>query len=125
MSLETTIDRYCEAWSVDDPGQRSALLATVWADGAVYCDPTVSAVGAPALLDHIAAVLARRPGARVLRTSALDHHHDVARFTWAVVAADGAILRDGIDVAIFDPSGRIARMIGFFGRPSAAPERTR
>jgi hypothetical protein len=118
-SVEAAIDRYCEAWSVDDPDRRATLLASVWADGAVYSDPTVHVVGAPALLDHIAAVLARRPGARVLRTSALDHHHDVARFAWAVLAADGAILRDGIDVAIIDASGRIVRMIGFFGPPSA------
>ncbi|MBL27917.1 MAG: hypothetical protein CMM50_10270 [Rhodospirillaceae bacterium] len=117
MTFEATIDRYCEAWSAADPNRRFSLLADVWSDGGIYCDPTVHAVGASALLDHIAAVIARRPGSRVLRTSALDRHHDLARFTWAAVAEDGAVLRDGIDIATFDASGRITRMIGFFGSP--------
>jgi hypothetical protein len=120
--LEPTIDRYCEAWSLKDPAQRSSALTSVWADEGLYCDPTVRTVGASALLDHIAAVLARRPDSRVVRTSVLDHHHDVARFAWTAIAEDGTILRlrQGIDFAMFDGSGRITRIIGFFGSLSEA-----
>ena len=115
MSIEAVIDRYCEAWSAPDPARRAELLAAVWAEGATYTDPTVHADGAAALLDHIAAIQARRPGARVVRNSAVELHHDVARFTWAVLQPDGTWIRDGIDIAVLDPAGRIARMIGFFG----------
>lgn len=115
MPVEALIDRYCEAWSDPDPDRRARLLAAVWADGATYTDPTVHATGAAALLDHIAAVQARRPGARVMRTSAVEQHHDVARFTWAVLQPDGTVIRDGIDIAVLDAAGQIARMIGFFG----------
>jgi hypothetical protein len=119
-SPESTIDRYCEAWSLDDPAHRASALAQVWADGGSYCDPTVHTLGAAALLDHIAAILKRRPGSRVVRTSVLDHHHDVARFSWAAVAADGTVLRQGVDFAMFDGSGRIAQVVGFFGPLSEA-----
>ena len=115
MSIDAVIDRYCEAWSDPDPDQRARLLDGVWAAGATYTDPTVHAGGAAALLDHIAAVQTRRPGARVVRTSAVELHHDVARFTWAVLQPDGTSIYDGIDIAVLDPAGRIARMIGFFG----------
>lgn len=114
MSFETAIDRYCEAWSVADADRRAAVLAEVWADGGTYTDPTVHATGALALLSHIASVLERRPGSRVVRTGAVEQHHDVARFDWQAVGANGAVLRRGIDIVIFDAAGRIARVIGFF-----------
>lgn len=114
MSPEAAIDRYCEAWSTADPERRAALLASVWAEGGSYTDPTVHAAGAPALLAHIAGVLTRRPGSRVERTGAVEHHHDVARFDWQAVGADGGVLRSGIDIVIFDGDGRLERVIGFF-----------
>jgi hypothetical protein len=115
MSIESVIDRYCQAWSASNPEQRRALLDDVWAHGATYTDPTVHAVGAAALLDHIASVQQRRPGGRVLRTSAVELHHDVARFEWHAVLPDGSTIREGIDIAILDANSRIECMIGFFG----------
>jgi len=114
MLLEAVIDRYCEAWSAAEPERRAALLASIWAEGGLYTDPTVHAAGAAALLEHISAVLARRPGSRVERTGPVEQHHDVARFDWQAVAASGEVLRQGIDIVIFDPAGRLARVIGFF-----------
>ena len=114
MSIETVIDRYCQAWSDPDPEQRRALLNDVWAYGATYTDPTVHAVGAAALLDHIANVQERRPGGRVMRTSAVECHHDVARFEWHAVLPDSTVIREGIDIAILNAAGKITRMIGFF-----------
>jgi hypothetical protein len=115
MPIESVIDRYCQAWSDPDPERRRALLGAVWADGATYTDPTVHAVGAAALLDHIANTQQRRPGGRVVRTSTIELHHDVARFEWHAVLPDGSVIREGVDIAILDTTGRIERMIGFFG----------
>lgn len=110
------IDRYCAAWSDQDPDRRAALLAQVWAEEATYTDPTVHAASAAELLDHIARVLARRPGARVVRTSAVDAHHGVARFAWQMILADGTTLPEGLDIAELSPDGRrIRRIVGFFG----------
>jgi hypothetical protein len=61
-------------------------------------------------------VRARRPGASVLRSSAVDAHHGLARFAWHVVQADGVALPDGLDIAFVSADGaRIERIIGFFG----------
>ncbi len=110
------IDRYCAVWNDPSADQRARLLAGVWAIGATYTDPTVHAPSAEALLAHIATVLARRPGARVVRTSAVDVHHGIARFAWHVVQADGTALPDGIDIAELSSDGtRIERIVGFFG----------
>lgn len=116
MNLERLIDRYCEAWSEHDEARRAELLLSVWALGSTYTDPIVHAVGASELLAHIARVQARRPGSKVLRTSAVDEHHCVARFAWRVIEANGNALPEGIDLAFVAANGaKIERIIGFFG----------
>jgi hypothetical protein len=116
VNAAALIDRYCEVWIEPDAARRAVLLASVWDAGATYTDPTVHAADAGELLAHIAAVQARRPGARVVRTSAVDFHHGIARFAWHVVLADGTALPEGLDIAAFSADGmRIERIIGFFG----------
>jgi len=116
--LDTTelIDRYCAVWNEPDAAARARMLDAVWAQGATYTDPTIHADGAQALLGHIAGMHERRPGAKVLRTSAVDLHHGLARFAWRASGADGTLLVEGIDVAFISADGkRIERIIGFFG----------
>jgi hypothetical protein len=110
------IDRYCAVWNEPSPDRRAELLAQVWAHDATYTDPSVHASTSGELLAHIEQVRARRPGSMVVRTSAIDFHHAIARFSWHVVQADGAALPDGLDVAEFSSdSKRIKRIVGFFG----------
>jgi len=113
--LAQLIDTYCQAWSEPDAQRRAQLLAQVWSDGATYTDPTVHAAGSGELLAHIAKVVARRPGARIVRTSAIDEHHGLARFSWRLVEADGTLCPEGIDFVELSADGRIRRIIGFFG----------
>ena len=116
MNASDIIDRYCEAWSDPDPAQRATLLAAVWSPGATYSDPTVLELGADELLAHIGRIQASRPGAKVLRSTAVDMHHAFARFGFRVVGTDGTILREGVDFVIFSPGvSRIERVVGFFG----------
>ena len=120
MDTTALIDRYCLAWTEPDAGRRAELLASVWAPTATYTDPSVHATNAVELLAHIAKVQARRPGAKVVRTSAVDFHHDMARFAWHVALPGGSIPLEGIDIAFLTVDGaRIERIIGFFGSPGA------
>jgi phytoene dehydrogenase-like protein len=123
LTLTTLIDRYCEAWSERDAGQRAELLASVWAAGGSYTDPTVHAVGITELLAQIAKVQARRPGSKVVRTSEVDEHHGVARFAWQAIEANGNTLPEGIDLAFLSADGsKLERIIGFFGPIKARRE---
>jgi hypothetical protein len=116
MDPTELIDLYCEVWCEPDEARRRTLLRQVWADDGTYTDPTVHAVGAEELLAHISGVRERRPGSSVVRTSIVDMHHDLARFDWRAIGADGDTLREGIDIAFFSADGsRIDRIIGFFG----------
>jgi hypothetical protein len=116
MNPTELIDRYCAAWNDPDATRRAAILDEVWADGASYTDPSVHAAGSRALLAHIAGVQGRRPGGKVVRTSAVDLHHGIARFAWCASDATGATLVEGIDLAFVSANGaKIERIIGFFG----------
>jgi hypothetical protein len=122
-ALRILIDRYCAVWSEPNPERRAALLAEVWAVEATYTDPRVHATTAAELLAYIEKILAHRPGAQVVRTSALDEHHGWARFAWHVVLADGTALPEGLDLVEFTPDGqRILRIVGFFGPLSPLEE---
>ena len=117
-AVEKLIDQYCAAWSEADAAHRRDLLSAVWCAGATYTDPKVHLVGVDELVAHIDQVIARRPGARVVRTSAVDEHHGFVRFAWRVEQADGAMLLEGIDIAEVAGDG-IHGIIGFFGQPAA------
>ena len=124
--LDEVIDRYCQVWNEPTAGRRAELLAQVWADGATYADPSVHAGSADELLAHIEKVRARRPGVRVLRTSAIDAHHGAARFSWHVVQVDGTVVVDGIDFVDLSADGkRITRIVGFFGPLANKEQRTK
>ncbi|QLY30501.1 nuclear transport factor 2 family protein [Nocardia huaxiensis] len=114
-SLDQLIDTYCAAWSNPDPAHRRKLMGEVLTETATYTDPTVHTAGIAELLAHIDIVLARRPGATVVRTSRVDTHHGLARFSWHVVQSDGEALPDGLDLVELAEDGRIQRIIGFFG----------
>lgn len=116
MDTSSLIDRYCEVWSEPHESRRAELLASVWGPHATYTDPAVHAADAEELLSHIAKVQARRPGARIVRTSKVDLHHGIARFSWHVLQSDGTALPEGLDIAFISSEGtRIERIVGFFG----------
>jgi hypothetical protein len=115
MDRGRAVDTYCSAWDEADSLLREAMLRTVWAEGATYTDPNVHVVGLAELVAHIERVLVRYPGSRIVRTSAVDAHHSVARFGWKKIWADGSSLPEGIDFVEFSEAGAIKRVIGFFG----------
>ncbi|MCK7615414.1 hypothetical protein [Roseibium sediminicola] len=116
MTLEETIDIYCSAWSERDPSYRRDLLDKSVSVDVRYTDPETDLRGRTELVDHIAGVLASRVGAKILRTSAIDEHHGMARFAWHLVKADGTALPEGLDIVTVDgQSGKLKSILGFFG----------
>ncbi|MEM7091191.1 MAG: nuclear transport factor 2 family protein [Pseudomonadota bacterium] len=115
--LAEVISAYGAAWQETNSEQRLSLLDLAWADDGRYSDPTADVSGRQNLSDHIGHVLASSNGGRVELTSATNTHHDVAHFTWRMVAPDGSVMVSGHDFVQFAGDGRIARLAGFFGDP--------
>lgn len=119
VPLEELITLYCDAWGEPDPARRHPMLQRVWAENGTYTDPTVHMTGSNALVEYIGKVLKKYPGARIVRTSAVDTHHGMVRFTWRMALADGKTLAEGIDFGELSSEGQLRRIVGFFGQLAA------
>lgn len=113
--LATTIDAHLAGYCEPDPEARRALLARAWSEDGHLLDPPLEATGPEGIAELVDAVLGHYPGHRFARTSAIDAHHDVARYEWALVAPDGSTTLTGLDVATVGPDGRLTGVVGFFG----------
>ena len=120
-AIKAVVTQYMAAWNEPEVASRQALLARCWSDGGVYLDPRASLSGRDQLARHIAAMQASRPGARLEFMSGIDVHHNVVRFLWRLVRADGSCGDISIDFGEVGPDGRLVKIIGFFGAPPALP----
>ncbi len=114
-ALEATIATYAAAWGEPDVDTRRKMLLRVWADKGTYADPTVQLTGREALVQHITGFLSGLPGARIVPTSRVDAHHGSIRFSWRILSESGTALSEGMDYGEIDGTGRITRIVGFFG----------
>jgi hypothetical protein len=116
-AITKIVTLYMAAWNEPDDTARHALLEQCWSESGVYLDPNVSLAGRDALATKIGEVLAGRPGARLEFMSGIDVHHDVVRFLWRLVRADGTCGDTSIDFGEVGPDGRLVKIVGFFGAP--------
>jgi SnoaL-like domain len=120
-AITKTLTQYMAAWNEPDDTARRALLAQCWSDNGVYLDPNVSLHGREALAQKIGEVLAGRPGARLEFMSGIDVHHNVVRFLWRLLRADGTSGDTSIDFGEVGADGRLVKIVGFFGPAPPLP----
>jgi hypothetical protein len=113
--LATAIDTYLTAYGNPDSASRRVQLATAWAADGRLIDPPLDGAGIDGIDQMMVAVQSQFPGHTFRRTSGVDAHHGVARYSWALIAADGTTSLEGLDVAEFDDAGRLSRVVGFMG----------
>jgi hypothetical protein len=114
-ALDETVKVYCDAWGESNIEKRRMMLERVWTSNGTYTDPVSHVEGREALIERITGFLERFPGATIVPSSHADLHHDVLRFTWRLVSADGKTLNEGIDFGEIANDGRLKRIVGFFG----------
>lgn len=115
ITREEAIDTYIAGWNTDDPAVRLSRLEASCAQGVIYCDPSATVAGLPALADHVARTRKSFPGCTLVRTTRINSHGSFARFGWQMRGPDGKNLPESLDVVEFGPDGRVVRIIGFFG----------
>ena len=113
--LDALVDGYLAGWNATDPAERTAIVERVWSPDARMSDPLVDVTGHEALVGVFALFHATYPGCTFRRAGAHDAHHDLVRWGWEMIDANGAVVLDGIDVAVVSADGRLHRVAGFFG----------
>jgi hypothetical protein len=111
----TTVDTHLDAYAEPDPARRDRLIATVWAEDGQLIDPPLDAAGREGISGMAATVQSLYPGHTFRRTSAVDAHHGLARFEWALVAPDGTEAATRLDVVEIGDDGLLRRVVGFMG----------
>lgn len=101
-------------WNATDTAERRrAIEATYTADGC-FSDPTAQVVGHDAIEAHVIGTMTVFEGRTFAPVGELDLHHDRACFRWQMLAPDGSVELDGIDVVHLAADGRFADSTGFF-----------
>jgi hypothetical protein len=113
--VKTTVDAYLDGLTQTDAERRAELIRTAWAEDARFVDPLFDVQGHAALDDLAQGVIAQDPGHPFRRTSGVDDHHHLARYTFEFVAPDGTIVITGTDVGELAEDGRLQAITGFFG----------
>lgn len=117
VTLETTVDTWLQAYGETDEAARAALIERVWHPDGVLVDPPFTGTGTAEITALAGAAQGQFPGHTFRRTSEIDAHHDVARYTWELVGPDGAVAVAGTDVVLLGADGRLQYVAGFFGDP--------
>jgi hypothetical protein len=118
----TVVDAYLATWNETDPAKRRELIDAALGADLWYRDPLLEADGLDAYDAMIAGVQAQFPGLVMSRTSPLDGHRDLVRFTWALGAPGADPVFAGLDVAKYDGHGKLHRIIGFVPQTVPAAE---
>lgn len=114
------VDRYLAAWNTADPADRAAAVSAVFTPDATYTDPLASVGGHDAIAAVIAGARDMFPGHEFHPHGAADAHHDLVRFGWELVPADGGEpTAVGFDVAVIAADGRMRAVHGFLDKVPA------
>jgi hypothetical protein len=118
-AIETVVDAYLAALTETDDDARAKLAEQAWADESHFTDPLLHADGRDDIAALTPLVTGQFPGHAFARTTGIDTHNGYVRFGWELRAPDGTVPAAGIDVGVLAPDGRLNRIVGFFGEPTA------
>jgi hypothetical protein len=109
------VDQYLAGWNESDRERRDQLIQGVWLEDGRLIDPPAAASGRSEISEMAATLQSQFPGHRFRRSSTVDEHHGIFRFSWDLVGEDGTIALSGLDVGEVSDGGAIVRITGFFG----------
>ncbi|MCU1501782.1 MAG: hypothetical protein JWM12_1136 [Ilumatobacteraceae bacterium] len=120
LTIDAVIDTNLTAYGNPDATSRQQQLARVWAADGKLIDPPIDGAGLDGIDQMMAAVQGQFPGHTFRRTSGIDAHHGVARYSWELLGPEGNVALVGLDVAELAEDGKLARIVGFMGDLPAA-----
>ena len=114
MTHPEALEHMLAAWNERDPSKVRGHLERGLSPGVEFIDPSVETHGIDEFEANVHKVQAGIPGAVYSRTSGVDSHHCLHRYSWEI-SQDGEVVLPGFDVAELDSDGKVTRVLGFFG----------
>ncbi|KOG85204.1 nuclear transport factor 2 family protein [Streptomyces varsoviensis] len=119
--LADLVDRYIAIWNEPDSGKRAAAISELFTADGTYTDPVAEVRGHEGIGAVIAGVRDQFKGMDLKVLGDTDAHHNIARFQWELVFADGgenSVI--GFDVLATDgTTGKIKSIYGFLDKVPA------
>jgi hypothetical protein len=115
--LNTVVDAYLAVWNETDATARRQKIDSLWAEDGEYVDPLASVSGRDGVDQVVAGAQEQFAGLMFVRGKTYDEHHNIVRFTWDLVPAEGAeAIAIGFDVLVVDDAGQIKGVYGFIDK---------
>lgn len=111
---EASLEKMLAVWNTTDAAEKAALAEAALEHNVHFVDPNHNIIGRKAFLDMVDQVQAQIPGAVYSRVSELDVQNNFYRYHWAI-HMNGELITPGFDVTEVNDSGKIVKVIGFFG----------
>lgn len=111
---QCTVDRMLDVWNERNPELIRDRLAAVLSPEVVFIDPTIVTTGLAEFEANVRGFRAKYPEAVISRTSGIDAHHNLHRYSWQI-SMNGRVVLTGFDVSESSSDGLICRVLGFFG----------
>lgn len=108
------LDHMLMAWNERNPDNVRSHLDSALSSDVEFIDPSIETHGIDEFEANVHDVHRQLPGATYERTSGVDSHHRLHRYTWRI-SGDTEILMNGFDVTEVDDDGKVLRVLGFFG----------
>lgn len=119
QEYQQKLDQMLAVWNASSEDEKTKLVAAALEHNVHFVDPNHNIIGREAFLDMVKSVQQRIPGAVYSRTSRVDVQNNFCRYHWAIHVR-GHRLMTGFDVTEVNDSGKIVKVIGFFGELAPA-----
>jgi SnoaL-like domain len=119
--VAATVEQYLSLWNETSSETRRQGIKETFTPDASYTDPLADVAGHDGIDALIAGVQGQFPGYTFKLLEGVDSNHNIARFRWELIPADGGeSIVIGSDLAVFGADGKIRSVYGFLDKvPSA------
>ena len=106
--IERAVQGYAAAWNEDDDAELQRILKECFAEDGIVESNFEEIRGRKALFERISTWRRQVPGCRAVFTSAVEHHHNVFRFTLKVIRPDGEDFSPAMDIETGSATGPLS-----------------
>ncbi|MEL7028565.1 MAG: hypothetical protein AAGL49_04990 [Pseudomonadota bacterium] len=109
-----SLDKMFAIWNTSDEARKGALVDQALEHNVHFADPRHNIIGRDPFLRMVADTQKQIPGAVYARSSDVGFQNNFCRYHWTI-QTDGKLLMTGFDFVEVNDSGKISKVIGFFG----------
>lgn len=108
------LDKMMAIWNSKTAEDIERLTKEALETNVHFIDPNYNIMGRDAFIEMVHAVQAKIPGAKYSHVGNFGHQNNFYRYHWAIHMSDTLIM-PGFDVTEVNNTGKIVKIIGFFG----------